>query len=125
MSNRYFAFSCFTHANFVDCEGHDGSAVLGCHRYNALNALTTILHIDRIDNCSSRIGLQRRFNHIRLGRIDHQWSLNTHRKLLNGLCHLPGFVCTLGKRDAHIQHMRAPFNLLASNTEQRVVIIVE
>ena len=79
MSYRYFAFSCFTHANFVDCEGHNGSAVLSRHRNNAVNALAAIFHIDRINNRSSRIGLQRRFHYIRLGRIDHQRSLNTHR----------------------------------------------
>ena len=69
------------------------------------------------------IVLERRLDHVRFGRVDHERRLDAHRQQLDDLRHLLGFVAALGQRDADVEHVRAGLDLLARDVEDALVVV--
>src|SRR6266550_3344346 len=105
------------HTDLVDRERNHGSSVLLNQRHDCVDTLAAVLHVDRIDDAATRDVLERGFDHIGLGRIDHQRRLHAHRQQLHHLRHLLGFVGPLGESDANVEHVRARIDLITRMAE--------
>ncbi len=66
-----------------------------------------VLEVDRVDDGAARIALERRFHHVRLGRVDHQRRLHALCQQLDDRGHLVAFILPLRQRHTHIEQMRA------------------
>ena len=94
-------------------------------RNDGVDALAAILHVDGVDDRTAGDVLQRRFDHRRLGGVHHDRRLDAHREQLHYLGHLLRFVTALGERDAHVEHVRTRFLLLAGDVEDPLVVVGE
>ncbi len=92
-------------------------------RHDGIDALPAVLHVDGVDDPATGDVLECSLDHIRLGRIDHQRRLHTHREQLHHLRHLLRFISALGKSDADVEHVRARVYLLARDLEDSLVIV--
>jgi len=109
----------------VDGQRDHRRAVRHGQRQHRLAALAPVFQIDRVDDGTARIHLQRSLNHLGFRRVDHQRRFDGHLQLLDHGSHLRGFVGPFGQRHAHIQQVRAAFHLIAGHGQNSVVIVFQ
>ena len=115
----------FRHAGFVDRERDQRRTALAHERQDRIDLAAAALEVNRVDDRATGVDLQRRLDHLHLGRIDHQRRLDRLRELLDDRRHLHVFIGALGERSAHVEDVRAAGDLLARDQHDLVVVLLE
>jgi hypothetical protein len=94
-------------------------------RARPIDTLAAVLHVDGVDDRTSRDRLERALDHRGFRRVDHDRRVDGHRKQLDDLRHLLGFVAALGHRDTDVEQMRARLDLLTRDIRDPLVVFRE
>ena len=113
------------HADRIDRQRDERSAVFLRERHDAIDALAAVLHVDGVDDRAARNRLERAFDHGRLCRVDHDRRLDGHRDEFDDPRHLLGFVSAFCDGDADVEHVCAALDLFARDVADGFVVVGE
>ena len=113
------------HPGLVDRQRDDRGAGFLHERHHRLDLRAPVLQVDRVDDGPAGVDLQRRFDHLRFGRVDHERRFDRLREPLDDRRHLHVFVGALGQRGADVEQVRAAFDLAARDQRDLVVVVGE
>ena len=95
----------------------DGGVVFFCQCENLIGFVAARFKMCRVDETASRRGLERDFEHIQFGGVDHQRNIHAHLEFLDDLAHQFDFVGAFGDGAGNVQGVRAEFDLFARDLE--------
>ena len=122
---RHFqlAVGCFCHTLLVNGQRQYSRAVLFCQGEYPARFVFAGFQVGGVYQAASRSGAQRGFRYVGFGRIDNQGGGRLQRKALDQFLHQLSFVAAFGDCHAHVQSMRAGFQLVSCDLEHPVVIL--
>ena len=123
--NLYLAVRGLGHTSlriFVNSERHACRAVALEQRADFIDPLLTVFQVDAVDNAASTSALQRRFNHICLGAVHHQWRIHMLHVATRHLGHVLHAIAS-NKVNAHIQEVTAIAHLFFRHADQAIPVI--
>ena len=111
------------HADLVDRQRDQRRAVRLGQRGDHVELVAAGLEVDRVDDRAARDLLERRLDHVGLGRVDLDRRGLAERDPLDDLAHLLVLVLALGERDADVEHVRATVDLVLGDLDEAVVVV--
>ena len=111
------------HPDLVDGERDHRGAVLRGQGHHLVELVAAGLEVDRVDDRAAGDLLERRLDHVGLGRVDLDRRRLGQRDPLDQLAHLVGLVLALGQRHAHVEHVSPAGDLVLGDHEQPVIVI--
>ena len=111
------------HPDLVDGERDQRGAVRLRERDHAVGLVAAGLEVDRVDDPAAGDLLQRRLDHVGLGRVDLDRRRLAQRHALDHLPHLLVLVLALGERHAQVEHVRAAGHLVLGDLHEAVVVV--
>ena len=123
--NLYLAVRGLGHTSlriFVNSERHACRAVALEQRADFIDPLLAVFQVNAVDNAASTSSLQRRFNHIRLSAVNHQWRIHMLHVAAGYLGHVLHAVAS-NKVNAHIQEVTAIAHLFFRHADQAIPVI--
>ena len=112
------------HPDLVDRHRDQRRAVLPGER-DPVDLVAPGLEVDRVDDRPAGDLLERRLDHVGLGRVDLDGSRLVHRDPLHDLPHLLVLVLALGQRHADVEHVGAAVTWSSATWTQAVVVVGE
>ena len=101
-----FAFGGMRHAFVVYRQTDDRRTVARNQRHGFIEFLfASAFQRGRIDDGATWVHLQRRFQHVGFGRVDHERQFHAHRQLFEQFLHLLFFIRAFGHRHADIKRV--------------------
>ena len=113
------------HPDLVDRQRDQRRAVFPCQRHDDVGLVAARLEVDRVDDRPAGDRLQRRLDHLGLGRVDLDRRRLGQRDPLDDGAHLVVLVLALGQRDADVEHVGAAFDLVFGDLDEAVVVVGE
>ena len=113
------------HPDLVDRQRDQRRAVGAGERHDPVELVAAGLEVDRVDDRAARGPLERRLDHLGLGRVDLQRRRLRQRDALRDLGHLLVLVLALGQRDAEVEHVGAAVDLVLGDLDEAVVVVGE
>ena len=110
------------HPHFVDGQRDHRRAELLGELHAFLRRMLAFLEVDRVDDRLAAMQLQRRLDHRRFRRVDHQRRVHAGRKAANDLAHLRHLVAA-NEGGADIEAVRAFGHLFARDREAPVPVM--
>ena len=114
-------------AALVDQQADDGRAVVareGEHTVHATARQLAVLEVGRVEDRPPPDVLQRRFEHLRLGRVEHERHARLRGEALGDLVHVDGAVAA-DVVDADVEDVCALLDLLVGHLHARVPVAGE
>ena len=113
------------HPDLVDRQRDQRRAVRLGQRHDDVGLVAARLEVDRVDDRPAGDLLQRRLDHLGLGRVDLDRRRLGQRDPLDHGAHLLVLVLALGQRDADVEHVGAAFDLVFGDLDEAVVVVGE
>ena len=113
------------HPDLVDRQRDQRRAVCLGERHDDVGLVAARLEVDRVDDRPAGDRLQRRLDHLGLGRVDLDRRRLGQRDPLDDGAHLVVLVLALGQRDADVEHVGAAFDLVFGDLDEAVVVVGE
>ena len=113
------------HPDLVDRQRDQRRPVRLRQRDHLVGLLAPGLEVDRVDDRPPGNRLQRRLQHLGLGRVDLDRRRLGQRDPLRDGAHLLVLVLALGQGDAEVEHVGAAFDLVFGDLDEAVVVVGE
>ena len=111
------------HPDLVDRQRDQRRAVFLRQRHDDVGLVAARLEVDRVDDRPAGDRLERRPDHLGLGRVDLDRRGLGERDPLDDGAHLVVLVLALGQRDADVEHVGAAFDLVFGDLGEAVVVV--
>ena len=111
------------HPDLVDRQRDQRRAVRERERHDAVELVAAGLEVDGVDDRAAGDLLERRRDHLGLGRVDLDRRGLGEGDLLRDQPHLLVLVGALGQRDAQVEHVRAALHLVLGDLHEPVVVV--
>ena len=125
--DRNFALHRFGHARFfvfIDGQCDQRSAVFPSEIADRVEFFFAIFQVHRIDDGAPTKMFERDFQHIVLGRVDHNRNVHRRGEAFHHLVHVALFITT-GPGYRNVQHVGAFSDLLLRHVDHAVPIVLE
>jgi hypothetical protein len=120
-----FLLTGLCHPVFINCQHDHGCVVFFCQGKDLISLGAACFEMRRVDETSSRRGLQGDFKNIQFSRIDHERDIHAHFEFLDHLAHQLHFVGTLGDCTGDVQGVCAVIDLFPGDLQDRIIILLE
>ena len=125
--DRDFAFDRLGHARFfvfIDGQRDQRRAVSACKIADRVEFFFAVFQVHRIDDGASTKMFERDFQHIVLGRVNHDRNVHRRGEAFHHLVHIALFIAT-GPGDGNVKYVGAFSNLLLRHVDHAVPIVLE